>query len=294
MGRPTASPTRFPATVFYLNAASLKAAGLDATTQFPKTWEEVVADGAKLTTVSGGKTQKEGVVLPLYNAVQDVLMFDMLSRQEGGGLFGADGKTAQLNSAASVKALQFWGDLHRKDHVTDPALGPTATTDVGAVFGSGNAAMTPYGGTATIDALQSLFPKVYANYAVGEEPTFVGGPQVGGDMFGFGLYVPKASKNQAAAWQFASFLEANSADYFTKAGIWLGDNATLNSSATASFPHWDVFATGFKTGNFLPAINHYNEVSAAIEKAIEAVVLNGTSAQSALDQAQKTVVPLLK
>ena len=124
-GKTYGIPHEISGTVFYVNAASLQAAGIDAATQFPKTWEDVVGDGAKLTTVSGGKTQKEGVVLPLYNAVQDVLMFDMLSRQEGGGLFSADGKTAQLNSAASCQGAAVLG----RSAPQGPRDGPSSWAD---------------------------------------------------------------------------------------------------------------------------------------------------------------------
>ncbi len=275
---------------FWINTAAFKKAGLDPAKDFPKTWDDVVRLGQKLTIRKNGKTVQEGISLPLYNALRDTLVLDALTRQAGGNLFSMDGKKANLTSAAAVKALGMWGDLVHKYKINDPALGPTASTDNLDLFGNGTAAMTNVGGSWFISLMQASYPVAYKSYMVGPEPHFAGGPATGADLYGFGLFVTSTSHHQAEAWQFARFLADNGSAYFNQAGIWLGDKATLNNAHT---PHWDVFKNSFGQGRFLPPLTHFNEVSAILERAIERVVLNGMSAQQSLAQAQQEVQPLM-
>jgi ABC-type glycerol-3-phosphate transport system substrate-binding protein len=113
-------------------------------------------------------------------------------------------------------------------------------------------------------------------------------------LYGYGLYVPATSDVQAEAWKFAAFLADNSEAYFTEAGVWLGDEAVLESEVTSSVPDWEVFAEGFRRGNFLPPLKNYNEISQALEDAIQRVVVNGVSAQQSLDTAHAEIEPLLQ
>jgi len=275
---------------FWINQSAFKAAGLNPAKDFPTTWDQVATLGKKLTVRKNGKTVQEGISLPLYNALRDTLVLDALTRQAGGLLFSADGKKVYLTSPAAIKALSMWSDLVHVHKINDPSLGPTASTDNLDLFGNGTAAMTNVGGSWFISYMKAGFPKGYNSYMVGPEPHFAGGPKVGADLYGFGLFVTSTSKQQAATWQFARFLADNGQTYFNDAGIWLGDKATL---ATAKTPHWDVFKKSFGQGFFLPPLTHFNEISAILERAIERVALNKVSAAQSLKQAQQEVQPLL-
>jgi multiple sugar transport system substrate-binding protein len=275
---------------FWINAAKFRAAGLDPVKGFPRTWDQVIRLGQKLTIRKNRKTVQEGISLPLYNALRDTLVLDALTRQAGGLLFSPNGTKAYLTSPAAIKALGLWGDLVHKYKINDPALGPTASTDNLTLFENGTAAMTNVGGSWFISIMKAQFPIVYKSYMVGPEPHFAGGPNVGADLYGFGLFVTSTSRHQAEAWQFARFLADNGAAYFNEAGIWLGDKATLT---TAHTPHWEVFKTSFGQGHFLPPLLHFNEISSILERAIERVVLNGMSTKQSLTQAQQEVQSLM-
>ncbi len=279
---------------FWVNGTEFKAAGLDPVKDFPKTWADVARLGAKLTIRKGGKVVQEGISLPLYNVIRDTLTLDSMARQAGGGLFSADGKKALLNSAPAIKALQTWSDMVHVQKINDPALGPTASTDNTDLFGNGTAAMINVGGSWLTSILQQTYPKVYANYNVGPEPRFDPTTKIGSDMYGFGLFVPKSSQHQAAAWQFARFLADHGDDYFSGAGIWLGDKTPLSTNLTKTLKKWSVFQNTFAEGSFLPPVTNYNELANIVERAIERAVLNGQSPQSSLNQAQQEAQPLMQ
>lgn len=273
---------------FWVNDAHFAAAGLDPEKDFPQTWEDVARIGAEIQKAPDGPA--EGVALSLNNQVRDVLILDAMARQAGGALFSDDGTESFVNGPAAVAALQTWGDLAHREGVNDPALGPTASTNAEDLFGDGTAAMVNTGGSWFIPTLEDTYPDI--DWTVGQYPTF-GDPEVGADLYGYGLYVPVTSRHQAEAWKFARFLADASPTYFAEAGIWLGDNDVLTDDATADVPSWDVFVEGFSRGNFLPPLSQYNEISQILESAIQRVVVNGDDAQSALDAAHSAIEPLL-
>lgn len=276
---------------FWANGAIFKQAGLDPVVDFPKTYDDLIQVGKKIQESGAAK---EGIALTVYAAGRDLIQLDAMARQAGGSVVSDDGKSPQLDSAPVVKALQMWSDLARVHKINDPTLGPTASTNAEDLFGNGTAAMVNTGGSWLIGVLKAQYPDVYANYAVGQWPTFDGGPAVGGDLYGYALMVTKQSKNQAEAWKFAKFMTDHAADYFTNTGIWLGDSATLNSDATKAFPHWDVFAESYSRGFFLPPIVKSNEFSQVVSRAIQRVVLSGDTPEMALAQAQQEAQALFE
>lgn len=276
--------------IFWINTDYFKAAGLDANKDYPKTYEDVIRIGKALQALPN--PPKEALVLPEYNAIRETLTLQMMARQAGGSLFSKDGKIAQLNSAPVVKALQMWGDLVNVNKLNDPSLGPTASSYPEDLFGAGTAAMNNTGGPWVVQIMKDTYPNIH--YKVIPQPTFTGGVKAGGTLYGFGLFVPTTSKHKTEAWKFASFLLSKGQDYFDKTGVWLGDNKTFKSSATKKFPHWKDFAANFAAGEFFPPIVKYSELSDVIQRAIQRVVLQGATAKSSLDTAQKEAVPLMQ
>ena len=277
--------------IFWINTDYFKAAGLDPSKDYPKTYEDVIRIGKLLQGITTNPP-KEGITLPQYNAIRETLTLQMMARQAGGSLFSKDGKKAQLNTAPVIRALKMWGNLVNVDKINNPSLGPTASGYPEDLFGAGTAAMNNTGGPWVVQVLKDTYPNT--KYKVIQQPTFAGGVQAGGTLYGFGLFVPSPSKHKAEAWKFASFLLSKGQDYFNKTGVWLGDNKTFKSAATQAFPNWSSFAKNFASGEFFPPIVKYSELSDVIQRAIQRVVLQGDTAASSLETAQKEAIPLMK
>jgi multiple sugar transport system substrate-binding protein len=289
-GQPYAIPHEVSSYAFWVNGAQFKKAGLDPQQDFPKTYADVVALAQKLQASGAAK---EGLVQTLNNPVREMLVLDAMAKQAGGSLFSADGKTALLDSPAVVKALDTWGGFVHASKINDPALGPTATTVAENYFGDGTAAMTNIGGSWLIPNLKSKYPATYSSYVVGQYPTF-GTNEVGGDLYGYGLYVSASSEKKAEAWKFARFLSDNGQAYFDQAGVWLGDKSTVDSPSAKKSANWDVFSEAFNRGTFLAPVTNFDELGTVVERAIQRVVLENQSATDSLKQAQSEAQPLMQ
>ena len=66
----------------------------------------------------------------------------------------------------------------------------------------------------------------------GQQQPLHGGPDVAGDLYGYGLTVGAKSANPAEAWKFVAMLASHGTDYFQKAeGLFIGDAETAEGGA---------------------------------------------------------------
>ena len=94
--------------VMYYNKDAFRAAGLDPE-KAPATWDELVADGKKLTKADGSQW---GIMIP--STGYPYWMFGALAMQNDQVLMNDAGNQTYFDAPATVEALQFWKDLGSK------------------------------------------------------------------------------------------------------------------------------------------------------------------------------------
>jgi multiple sugar transport system substrate-binding protein len=287
-GQLYALPSELSDYVMWVNTQMLEKAGVEA----PKTWEELSTVGQKLMIRDGDQVTQEAIALPLNFPGAQFLVIDAMTRQAGGQLFSDDGKQANLTSEAVMKAVTTFAGFVQTDKITDPALNGTTAGSDRDLFQNGVAAMMLTGG--------SWYRGTLSESKVGEfavpvpYPRFEDGPDIAGDVYGYGLTVNAQSAHQPEAWKFVAFLAAHGTDYFERAeGLFLGDTATADSSATAEFPNWDTFQEELSHGHYAPSLYQGAEIADIVGRTIDAIVRSGDDPKTALEAAQSQVTPLL-
>ncbi len=119
------------------NTDLFKAAGISGP---PKTWDEFVADGQKLTHPGQGVY---GAAIAYADSFDPWKFIWANTLQSGGRLISDDLKTAQLNGAQSVAATTRYFDLITKNRMVDPKAVSWKAADALGAFGAGKAAMQP-------------------------------------------------------------------------------------------------------------------------------------------------------
>jgi len=273
--------------VMWVNSDMLDKAGVEA----PRTWEEMSTIGQKLMIRNGDQVTQEAIALPLNFPGAQILVFDAMVRQAGGQLFSEDGHEALLTSDPVMKAVTTLAGFVQTDKITDPALNGTTAGSDRDLFQNGVAAMMLTGGSwyrgTLVDSKvgESAIPMPY--------PRFEGGPDIAGDLYGYGITVSAQSAHPAEAWKFIAFLSDHGTDYFENEGLFLGDKATTESSAVADFPNWSTFQDELAKGQYPPLQYQFNEISDIVGRTVDAIVRSGEDAKASLEAAQSQVTPLL-
>jgi multiple sugar transport system substrate-binding protein len=287
-GRLYALPHELSDYVMWVNTQMLARAHID---QHPHTWEQMVTLGKKLMIRRAGKVVQEAITLPFNFPAAQFLVLDAMVRQAGGQLFSSDGRHAYLTSKAVLKAVSTLAAFAQRDKITDPALNGTTAGADRSLFQNGVAAMMVTGGSWYWGTMKGTKNGQYA-MAV-PYPRFQGGPDVAGDLYGYGLTVDAHSVHQAEAWKFVAFLSAHGTDYFQNEGLFVGDKATATSSVAAHFHDWSTFTHELARGVYPPRLYQYNEISDIVGRTLDAVVLSHQDPNAALASAQSRVSALL-
>jgi multiple sugar transport system substrate-binding protein len=279
-------PTEFNATAFAINKSHFADAGLDPA-QGPKTWDDVARMGKQL--VAKGH---EGFNFLYLHSGWYTQQVQTLLNETGGSILSPDGKSSALAQPQSVKALEIWNDLIRKDKVGNPDTASREATVPFDDFTKGKRSMT------------MIYPWAVAQLKLDNKKTYdqtevVPLPQVdpsqpSGRWYAYYMAVNKRSKQQSEAWKFIAYVASQHER-------WLSDVNFIqpvvgwqkSPAATANVPFLDVWSQAYSQGKFDEVAPHYSEIQDAIKAAVERTIFDKVPPQKSMEQAAKDVDGIL-
>ncbi|MFB7999598.1 ABC transporter substrate-binding protein [Streptomyces sp. NPDC056002] len=198
---PAAVPLYSMAYALYYNKAMFKEAGI---TEPPKTWDELTADGAKIS--KGGKWGLGAEGSNLSNNIHQVFV---LAKQHGGDFFTADGKADFTNDAA-VAAVKQYVDMMATDKIIAPGNAEYAKNQSLSDFSKGKTAMVLWQAAATTFKSQGMKDD---EWGVAPVPVQSGQPGSGkatnSMVAGINLAVFKNTKNIDGSLKFVKFMTSD-------------------------------------------------------------------------------------
>jgi sn-glycerol 3-phosphate transport system substrate-binding protein len=276
--------------VQYWNKDAFKAAGLDPE-KAPKTWDEMVSFGKKLTKKdASGRVTQWGVEIP--SSGFPYWLFQALTTQNGAILANQDGTKVAYNDPTVVEAAQFFADLRIKHEVMPKGIIDWGTTPKDFFEGKTAVMWTTTGNLTNVKANAKFA------FGVAAMPSKVrgGSPTGGGNIY---IFKNKDKAKEQAAIEFSRFLTTPelAADW----GIATGYVATRPDA-------WETPAMKKYVAEFPPALvardqlkdavaelsTHDNQrVTKALNDALQAILANGKAPKAALDQAQAEATRIL-
>lgn len=198
---PAAVPLYSMAYALYYNKAMFKDAGI---TEPPKTWDELTADGAKIS--KGGKWGLGAEGSNLSNNIHQVFV---LAKQHGGDFFTADGKADFTNDAA-VAAVKQYVDMMATNKIIAPGNAEYAKNQSLSDFSKGKTAMVLWQAAATTFKSQGMQDD---EWGVAPVPVQSGAPGAGkatnSMVAGINLAVFKNTKNIDGSMKFVKFMTSD-------------------------------------------------------------------------------------
>ncbi|MGE5607041.1 MAG: ABC transporter substrate-binding protein [Bacteroidota bacterium] len=276
-----------------INTKYFKEAGLDPKKDYPKTWADIAKLAPKLAKFdANGRVIREAFDLPYNGPYWAMFTFDPLIRQFGGSVLTPDGKKAALNSKAGVAAMKMWQDLLYKSKAGDPNVSVATAAVPNEDFTQGKVAMWTTGPWAL--AQIEANPEVSKNTMVVPYPQYdLKNPQT--MMYGFAWSVNKAADAQKkkAAWEFISMSANRPTEWLLKLGFPQPRLNWYKSSDAQTFPYLNVWMEDMAKAKFLPRTPYYNEVSQAVDRAIQRCMFNKMDPKQSLDIAADEINKVL-
>ncbi|MGH4031624.1 ABC transporter substrate-binding protein [Actinomycetota bacterium Odt1-20B] len=198
---PAAVPLYSLAYALYYNKKMFKDAGI---TEPPATWDELVADGKKIS--KGGKWALGAEGSNLSNNIHQVFV---LAKQHGADWFTADGKP-DFTSDGAVAAVKQYVDFMGKNKIVAPGNAEYAQNQSLSDFSKGKTAMVLWQAAATTFQSQGMKD---GNWGVAPVPVASGTPGAGRStnsmVAGINIAVFKNTDNVDGATKFVKFMTSD-------------------------------------------------------------------------------------
>ncbi|MFJ1585864.1 ABC transporter substrate-binding protein [Streptomyces sp. NPDC088197] len=198
---PAAVPLYSMAYGLYYNKKMFADAGI---ANPPKTWDELVADGKKLT-----KDGHYGLAVEGGNGSENIHHAFVLAKQRGSDWFDASGK-ATFDTPNNVAAVKQYVDFIAKDKIAAKGNAEYAQNQTITDFATGKAAMMMWQSAATSIKSHGMNPDQYGVVPV---PTLQAGATgdagVTSMVAGINMAVFKNSKNIDGALKFVNFMTSD-------------------------------------------------------------------------------------
>jgi multiple sugar transport system substrate-binding protein len=277
--------------IFY-RPSLFKAAGIE---HLPTNWQELKATAKQLTrdTNGDGKNDKFGMLLPLGQGEWTVFTWlpfmwggggELISTQSQSGRNHPQTAKISIDNPGAIVALQLWQDLIKSGTaiLSSPERGYELDN-----FLTGKVAMQ-LTGPWTFGQLAGMN---FTDYNVMPIPA---GTRSATSVGGENLFMMKSSpQHQQAAWEFMEYVLSQ--EFQTEWALGTGYlPVNLKSRQESSYqnyvsktPATQVFLDQAKYGRSRPIEPSYSQISEQLGRAIESVLLNKDSPQTALKAAQE-------
>ncbi len=274
---------------FYWNTDEFTEAGLDPTKP-PKTLDELWADAAKLTKYNADGSLARAGFIPDYPGKN----LNEFSQLFGCKYYDDATKKITVNSPACVAWFnwykQWYDQYNKKDAMTN--LVASKGSEDEDLFYTGKVAMGLFGEWVPGAAYAPNFaPNLHYETAPfpALTPDEYGANFVNGNAF----FVPKGSKDPAAATKFGMYLMTDApsrAMAIQNASVPQLKSLVTDPTLTA-IPHFATFLTIANNANSWtnPMISQWAQFGDGLNSALDSVLTGGVSAQKALDDLTQSI-----
>ncbi|MFJ4680800.1 ABC transporter substrate-binding protein [Kitasatospora sp. NPDC088783] len=197
---PAAVPLYSMAYGLYYNKKLFQAAGI---ANPPATWEELVADGKKLTS-----SDKYGLAIEGGNVSENVHHAFTLGMQHGTGFYDASGKPT-FDSPEAVAAVKQYVDFIANDKIAAPGNAEYAANQSVTDFATGKAAMLMWQSAGANLKSHGMNPDDYGVVPVPAPAGATGDKATTSMVAGINLAVFKNTKNLDGALNFVKFMTSD-------------------------------------------------------------------------------------
>jgi multiple sugar transport system substrate-binding protein len=276
-------PMQSNAFSLFINKKHFLEVGLDPIKDAPKTWDDVARVGKRLAKSEGGRMVREGFDFGYMLPTWIMYQVQPIIQQHGGDILDVAGKAA-VGSDQAVKALQMMQDLLYVHRVGDPTITASSGANPNEDFVQGKLSMWLTGPWA----IQTFKPNpdVFQHYAVVPHPPLDLAKPIT-SVYGFNLCVNAAAsaEKRAVAWDFIRFLTADPIEWMNKLAFPIPRKKWYEAAEAQQFPYLKVFIDDIAYGRPLVKSARFDEIIAAIERAVQRIMLNKGNVKEALNLA---------
>ena len=275
----------------YLNKKIFREIGLNPETDYPKTWEDVMAISEKIVRRNGEIITRRGFDF----RYPEYFYFVPMVEQLGGRLVSEDGKTGVVNDDAWLQFFEYlrqWGPLGKN-------LGSPSYAAARTEFDLDNNSVTmSLSGLYQEGRMKTNNPDFYnsGEWMIIPYPKWTNAIKDAACPYGCQYYVINSQISQEDkiwGWRVADFMLSHGEDYLRDAAILQPTYKLYTSDLFKSMPYSDVFYGDMQRAKLNYHGEHSNALSDRLVEAVTKVLVQGNDPKSVLTSFRREVQEIL-
>jgi multiple sugar transport system substrate-binding protein len=276
-----------------INKKHFTDAGLDPEKDYPKTWEDVVTVGKKLTQRRDGRIYRHAVVYPYPRPpIWYMMVIQPMMIERGVDFFGKDGQTCTVNDPEVVETVKFFKRFF-DEGITDKAL--STTQDYQLAMQNGETSMGICSFIGWIDIYEKANPAIAGQLAMHLNPTMPGKTPVhAASTWAFGVNAKTTDTKKAWAWRLIDFLTKDPSSAIEKGGTLIPRQGWEKTEGGKKLRDSELIAEAVRTSFPSGTLVHWNEIQLPVQKALQRIYFEDADIKTELDKAKAEVDAAIK
>lgn len=272
----------------FINDRIFRDAGLDPDTDYPTTWEKMMAVSEQIVIRDGEIIERRGFD---HRYANPLIVVPPMVEQLGGRLISEDGQEAIINDEAWLQVLEYfqeWSPYGR--NLGSPSYAAARSR---FNFDNNEIAMT-HTGQYQIARIRADNEEFFdsGEWRIVPFPRWENAVNDVGTPYYGHFYVVNgeaSAEEQEMAWRFIEFLNQHAEAYWSEAALIIPTHELVNSEAYLESPYADVFADEFAKASPVYHGPGAPRIDDALGQALEAIMLEGMDPEQVLETLRQDV-----
>ena len=286
-------PFQFNIYAYVINTKHFKEAGLDPEKDYPKTWDEVYEVANKLVKKKGNRVVRQAMSFPfVHSAAWYMLELEPIMRELGGSILNEDQTECLVNSEVGIKAMQ---EIKKRFDLGVADKNIAATLDYyNEGFPKGEFSMI-IGGNWGPPRWYKNFPNIAkeGDFKAIPYPTYKG-KSTATSTTSWAWVVYSKSKKKAATWKLANYITSMPSRNIIETGDIIPRAGWSDTEGAKTIPQAEFWEEMLQYSKPLASFKKYPEVSEALKRAMQDILLSDKDIKKTLDAAKKEIDVVLK
>ncbi|MCL2320219.1 MAG: extracellular solute-binding protein [Treponema sp.] len=285
-------PLEYTNLCMYLNKKIFRSAGLNPDTDYPKTWEDVMALSEKIVKRNGEIITRRGFDFRYPSYTQQFLPMVV---QLGGALVSADGKKAVIGDDAWIQFFEYmrqWGPKGKN------LGGPTYVAARTAFDLDNDSIAMSESGLYQESRMKASNPAFFnsGEWMIIPYPQWKNAKVAAAGDIACHYYLVNdqvTPERKIWGWRFVDYMLSHGEDYLKDVALVQPTYKLFDSALFKSMPYSSVFVDDMKKGKIAFYAENSSAINDRMQAAVEAVMLRGEDPKTVLVSFRKAVQDLL-
>lgn len=287
-------PFQFNIYAYILNTDQFRQAGLDPSTDYPKTWADVYSVAKKLVVKKDGRIVRQAVSFPfIHDPAWYLLYLEPVMRSLGSSVMSQDGTKCLVNSAAGVEAMKIIKQRFT-DNVASTAI--AASLDYyNTGFPTGQFSMTIGGQWGPPRWYKNFTSKTHeGEFLAVPYPTAKPGenPPISTTSWAWVVYAKSKVKPQA--WALADYATSMPSRQLKATGDIIPRTGWSDTPGAKTLPQAKFWEKMIQYSQPLAAYKYYAQIADPLKRAMQKILLSNADIKTTLDQTAAEIDQAIK